>query len=82
VIVYARSRWRWLMLAVPVLLAPTIAITRIYVAAHYPTDVLAGLLLGGLWVYACARLLLPPPGRGVRAGTAVLPEVAAAREAR
>ncbi|GAB3349411.1 phosphatase PAP2 family protein [Modestobacter lapidis] len=70
VIAYSRGRWRWAALALPVLLAPVIAITRIYVAAHYPTDVIAGLLLGGLWVVACARVLLPGPGTGVRAGTA------------
>ncbi|TFV57711.1 phosphatase PAP2 family protein [Geodermatophilus sp. DF01-2] len=70
VIVYGRGRWRWWVLAVPAVLAPAIGISRIYVAAHYPTDVLAGLLLGAVWVWACARYLLPPPGRGVRAGTA------------
>jgi membrane-associated phospholipid phosphatase len=69
VIAWSGSRWRWALLALPVLLAPAIGISRVYVAAHHPTDVLAGLLLGGLWVYACARLLLPAPGRGVRAGS-------------
>jgi undecaprenyl-diphosphatase len=73
VVVYTRGRWRWSVLAVPVLLAPAIGITRIYVAAHYPTDVLAGVFLGGLWVYACARVLLPGPGEGLPAGTAVRP---------
>ena len=62
VIAYARSRWRRTVLAVPLLLAPAIGLSRVYVAAHYPTDVLAGLLLGGLWVLTCARLLLPAPG--------------------
>ena len=56
------------MLAVPLLLAPAIGISRVYVAAHHPTDVLAGLALGALWVWACALFLLPSPGRGVRAG--------------
>ncbi|WP_363326072.1 hypothetical protein [uncultured Pseudokineococcus sp.] len=28
-------------------------------AAHHLTDVLAGLALGGLWVLACALVLLP-----------------------
>jgi undecaprenyl-diphosphatase len=73
VIAYHRGRWRWAVLALPLLLAPAIAVSRIYVAAHYPTDVLAGLLLGGLWVVTCARLLLPRPdqGRDTRHGNPV-----------
>ena len=59
VITLARSRWRWAVLAVPVLIAPAVALSRIYVAAHYPTDVLAGLALATVWVLACARYLLP-----------------------
>jgi undecaprenyl-diphosphatase len=78
VLAYSRGRWTWAVLAVPVVLGPLIGVSRMYVAAHYPTDVLAGLLLGGLWVYACARLLLPPPGRGVRAGVRA-PSAPAAR---
>ncbi len=73
VIGYGRGHRRRAVLALPVLLAPAIGITRIYVAAHYPTDVLAGLLLGGLWVYAVARVLLPGRGQEHRGGTAVRP---------
>ncbi|MGY2004992.1 phosphatase PAP2 family protein [Blastococcus sp. SYSU DS1024] len=58
VITLGRSRWRWAVLAVPVLVAPAVALARIYTAAHYPTDVLAGLVLGTVWVLVCARLLL------------------------
>ncbi len=70
VIAYGRAQWRWWVLVVPVVLAPAIGVSRVYVAAHHPTDVLAGLALGAVWVWACARWLLPPPGQGVRAGTA------------
>ncbi len=73
VIGYGRGQRRRAVLALPVLLAPAIGITRIYVAAHYPTDVLAGLLLGGLWVYAVARVLLPGRGQEHPGGTAVRP---------
>jgi membrane-associated phospholipid phosphatase len=59
VITFARSRWRWAVLAVPVVITPAVAVSRIYVAAHYPTDVLAGLVLGTVWVLVCARYLLP-----------------------
>ena len=65
---YARTRWRWAVLALPVVLAPAVGLSRLYVAAHYPTDVLAGLLLGGLWLLACARILLPPEGEHPAAG--------------
>lgn len=70
VLAYGRGRWRRAVLALPLLLPPAIAVSRVYVAAHHPTDVLAGLLLGAVWVWACARVLLPPPGSGTRAGTA------------
>ncbi|MGY1683148.1 phosphatase PAP2 family protein [Geodermatophilus sp. SYSU D01176] len=70
VIAYGRATGRWAVLALPLLVAPAVGITRIYVAAHHPTDVVAGLLLGGIWVAACAHVLLPPPGRGTRAATA------------
>ncbi|WP_347060068.1 phosphatase PAP2 family protein [Blastococcus sp. HT6-30] len=73
VVTLARGRWRWAVLAVPVLVAPAVGLARIYVAAHYPTDVLAGLVLGTAWVLVCARYLLP----GVR-GTAGYPRSVAA----
>ena len=61
VVVYSRSRRRWLILSLPLLTALAVSMSRLYVAAHYLTDVLAGMLLGGLWVLACARYLLPDP---------------------
>ena len=35
------------------------AFTRVYVGAHYPLDVLAGLVLGGTVAFTGARLLVP-----------------------
>jgi undecaprenyl-diphosphatase len=58
VVTYTHTRWRWAVLAVPGLIAPSVGLSRIYVAAHHPTDVLAGLLLGAAWVFACAATLL------------------------
>ncbi|MCZ2857297.1 phosphatase PAP2 family protein [Blastococcus sp. VKM Ac-2987] len=66
VIALGRSRRRWAVLAVPVLVAPAVALSRIYTAAHYPTDVLAGLVLGTVWVLVCARYLLPGVADQVR----------------
>lgn len=60
----ARSPARWTILILPLLLAPAIAVSRVYVAAHYPSDVVAGLLLGWVWVLACARALQPLTGDG------------------
>jgi membrane-associated phospholipid phosphatase len=79
VVAYGRSRWRWATVALPVVLGVAVGVSRIYVAAHYPTDVLAGLGFGAVWVWICAWVLLPPPGRGVRAGTAVRPAAEASR---
>ena len=41
--------WRWLAIGVCVGLAVAIALTRPYLGLHYPTDIAAGLLAGGLW---------------------------------
>ncbi len=64
---YRHGRWRWAALALPLLLAPAIGVSRVYVAAHYPTDVVAGMVLGGVWVIVCARLFLSRPDE--QAGT-------------
>lgn len=39
--------------------ALAMAFTRVYVGAHYPLDVLAGLVLGGTVAFTGARLLVP-----------------------
>jgi undecaprenyl-diphosphatase len=70
-VVLGRGRWRWALVALPVLVVPVVAVARVYVAAHHPTDVVAGVLLGGLWLLAATRLLLTadravPQGGGQR----------------
>jgi undecaprenyl-diphosphatase len=42
-------RWRQLVIALAVLIALAVAWSRVYLAVHYPTDVMAGLLLGWGW---------------------------------
>ena len=48
-ILYPRGRWFFALLAV------TVAACRVIVHAHFPTDVVAGLMLGGASAYACQR---------------------------
>src|ERR1700716_3069132 len=65
--------WREAAIALGVLLALAVAWSRVYLAVHYPTDVIAGLLLGWSWallVFLWARPKLiqdqPPMGRPAR----------------
>lgn len=46
------TRWRVVVLAAAVLYVLTIGFSRLYLGVHYPTDVLAGWLLGAGWVTA------------------------------
>jgi undecaprenyl-diphosphatase len=69
-VVHGRGRRRWTTMALPVLVAVAVAMSRLYVAAPYTTDVLAGLALGTAWVLLCARLLLRPASDGVGADAA------------
>ena len=41
--------WRELVIVLAVLIAIAVAWSRVYLGVHYPTDVIAGLLLGWSW---------------------------------
>lgn len=46
--------WRWLLAALGLLIAVSVALSRLYLGVHWPTDVLAGMFLGFSWVGVCA----------------------------
>ncbi len=52
-IILWHSRYRWIKVAAVVVCAAVpllIAFSRVYRGMHYPTDVLAGLLFGAIWL--------------------------------
>jgi membrane-associated phospholipid phosphatase len=51
---YPRGRWLFVLFAVGVALA------RVVVHAHFPTDAVAGAALGGAWAWTCHRGFLAP----------------------
>lgn len=68
----SRQRSRWIGI-VAVVAALAMAVARVYVGAHYPGDVVAGLLLGGAVAAAGARFLVPLLARlGTRLATTPL----------
>lgn len=46
------GRRSWLLLLIP----PVVALTRVVLGVHYPSDVLAGLVMGGCWATAATAV--------------------------
>ncbi len=70
IIRYASARFGRPAAVAAVLITLAVAVSRLYVAAHHPTDVIAGALLGAAWILACSHHLLPPGGRAQPAAKA------------
>jgi len=57
VIVTWNTRWRWRGVVIGIIYPLFIGLTRLYLGVHYPTDVLAGWIVGGAWTAVSAALL-------------------------
>lgn len=60
VLFFANRRIGLIFLPIPIL----IGFSRIYVAAHYLSDVVVAMILGALCAFVVARFVLPPSRRG------------------
>jgi len=73
VLLTTRGWWRWAVLALAVVAVLAVAGARVYRAAHHPSDVLGGALLGIGWLLVTSRAVSPAPlrpaGRAARQPT-------------
>ncbi|MNX90434.1 PAP2 superfamily protein [compost metagenome] len=48
-----REPWRWLVAIGCLLLTGLISLSRLYLAVHWPSDIVAGALVGFFWLACC-----------------------------
>lgn len=51
------TRWRWLAIFLGLLTTVVIGLTRLYLGVHFPTDVIAGWVVGFIWVIIMRSVL-------------------------
>jgi membrane-associated phospholipid phosphatase len=51
-----KERWVWFTSFFLLLLAGVIALTRVYLGVHWPSDILAGFFIASFWVALCLLL--------------------------
>jgi undecaprenyl-diphosphatase len=48
---HTKPRWQWPAGGVLAILVVSVAVSRLYLQVHYPSDILGGLLAGYIWVF-------------------------------
>lgn len=71
---WTRRRLRRMLFTAAGILIAAVAVTRLYLGMHYPTDILASLLFAPVWLAVCWRTIKPargsPAGKGsIHSGT-------------
>jgi undecaprenyl-diphosphatase len=69
-----RAWWRWLVLAVAVVMIILVAFARLYRGAHHPTDVLASMAFAVPWLLVTLRLVGDDPGERAERAAVRRPE--------
>jgi undecaprenyl-diphosphatase len=57
-----RQWWRWVFLALAIIMPAGVALSRMYRGEHHPTDLLGALLLAGCWLSLLVWTLKPNEG--------------------
>ncbi|MFL5488453.1 MAG: phosphatase PAP2 family protein [Gemmatimonadaceae bacterium] len=74
-----QRRWaRWLVMIAAFILVALIAISRLYLGVHYPSDVIAGLAIGLAWAGFCMAALEAIQKFGIRRDPRILQDEAPA----
>jgi undecaprenyl-diphosphatase len=56
---HTKGWWRWLFVALAIVMPVAIAVSRMYRGEHHPTDVLGSLIFAALWLTATTLLIKP-----------------------